>query len=250
MSIDNNKAVLKRNSWLAINSLGLAILGIVLFVLTIPLDIFKGFEISEITLLFSLSLSVIALIIIKTKSNTLKGSGFAIIAILLVVPSFFFVDVFRTLPKRRAMREKANKASYNMKQLYNSFTKYCQDNNGYLPVSDKWCDLLMQTDNSITRATFKHPQIEKWECNIAFNKNLSGLKLSDVPVDTILFFEADGNWNLTGTADLLWQRRRKFNKQCFFSSILLVNGSIKTYGFARRELIRFDPNTRAKIIIK
>ncbi|MFA5252662.1 MAG: DUF4190 domain-containing protein [Phycisphaerae bacterium] len=233
--------VTRKNSLLAIISLISAILGIVLFLVSFLFGFFKGIEVSAIPLLIALVLGLIAVFMIGIRRKRTRGLVYAIIAILLAFPSYLFVYTFSTLPERRAIAEKTNTARYNMKQLYKAVIKYCENNDGYLPVADRWCDLLMQTDNSLTKATFKHPRIEKGECNIAFNKNLSSLKLSKIPKNVVLLFEADGDWNLTGSKDL-FEQRYKNDKQCLFTEVLLTDGSLKTYGFERKEPVRFGEN--------
>jgi len=110
-----------------------------------------------------------------------------------------------------------------MKLLAEAITKYSQANDGYLPAADRWCDLLMEQDENLSRDNFKHPEIQG--SSVAFNKNLDGLRLVDIPDDVVLLFEAKGGWNLIGGEELL----NKANPNRNFVDVLLVNREIKTY---------------------
>lgn len=135
------------------------------------------------------------------KKNELKGYCYAIapICIGFVVTLVMFTMVFNVISRRHY--EKRNTARYNMRRLGYAIYKYSEVNNGYLPSAEHWCDLLMDFDKSLSEDNFKHPKFP--ERVIAFNKNLDGLLLADVPEDVVLFFEANSGWNLSGGPALL-----------------------------------------------
>jgi hypothetical protein len=93
-----------------------------------------------------------------------------------------------------------------LKQLYKATLDYANEHDGYLPIADKWCDLLISNDK-ISKEIFKNKADQEGICSFAFNKNISGLKLSELPKNTVLLFRASGDWNLTGTAE-------SFKKTC------------------------------------
>jgi len=236
---------LKKISYLAVFSLFAGLLGIATFVYSfIYYDSYGGVIFSSIPSGVAVLLGLLAVIIIKTKKK--RGYLYSIMAIFLGLPSILFVTGISMGQRVRLIAEKSNTARYNLRMLGKVMLEYTEDNNSYLPDANQWCDLLMEFDKSITRNNFKHPRIKKWDCNIAFNKNLSGLKLSEIPGDVVLLFEADGDWNLSGESDL-FQKRHKEQKDYYFSYILLADGSIKTYRFGEEGYRAFDSNGTAYI---
>ena len=93
----------------------------------------------------------------------------------------------------------------------------------------------MEHNKELTEENFKHPQPEefagmlnfKGECQFAFNSNLSGMRLEDIPTDVVLLFEADGAWNLTGTSELLATRYREKG----YIAILSVDQTTANYWY-------------------
>jgi hypothetical protein len=59
--------------------------------------------------------------------------------------------------------------------------------------------------------------------------------LADVPGDVVLLFEADGEWNLSGTEELLNMRLKGR-----YSSLLFVDGTVKDYWFYKKAVRKFD----------
>jgi hypothetical protein len=56
---------------------------------------------------------------------------------------------------------------------------------------------------------FKYDSSKEGICNYAFNRNLSGLRLDNIPYNTVLIFESEGNWNLSGTEELFRKTPKK-----------------------------------------
>ena len=87
---------------------------------------------------------------------------------------------------------------------------YAKDHTGNLPDSDKWCDILVDQydkwvfDFTVTRI-YKTPT---FTC-FAYNKNISGMNLADIPDNVVLLFEADGPANNSGGEELLYSNRAK-----------------------------------------
>jgi len=131
---------------------------------------------------------------------------------------------------------------YNLKLLGDSLIKYAKDNSGCLPDAAHWCDSLMKHNKELTKENFKHPNPKvfqlKGECHFAFNKNLSGMQLGDIPGDVVLLFEADGGWNLNGAAELL---RTRYDEHGYIS-MFTVDGKMWKYWFYMNALRKFDKN--------
>ena len=158
-------------------------------------------------------ISIAAIIVITCGRDKLKGFWRIILALFLVIPLNLVLGSSLYVARVRAERRKTNTGLYNLRLLGNTLTEYAKSNSGYLPNAEKWCDLLMEQNGNLTRANFKHPKSErrglKEECHFAFNRNLSGMRLTDIHDNVVLIFEADGDWNLNGAAELLGTRSRK-----------------------------------------
>ena len=76
----------------------------------------------------------------------------------------------------------------------------------------------------------------KGECQFAFNKNLSGMKLEDIPEDTVLLFEADGDWNLNGTSELL---KTRYSKDGFIR-MLFADNKHRVYWYYEKAVRKFS----------
>lgn len=185
----------------------------------------------------ALIFGVIALLFTLTSKRKVTGVSYAAIVILL---SLFPLlgSVIRWRDHRAHLhRQQTQSISYNLRLLHNVLMKYAEDHDGHLPISDRWCDLLLKHNQSLTSENLKHPLADildlTGQCHVAFNKNLSGLRLSEIPEDVVLLFEADGDWNLTGTSE-------SFKKRLSYggvASVLFTDGSIKSYLYTNGTII-------------
>ena len=125
---------------------------------------------------------------------------FAFFLRIIIVPSFY---------KELHISQRSTCLA-NLSKLGSSVITYAEDHDGYFPAADRWCDLLFEYDKNISKDTFKCPAAKKGICHYAFNKNLDGLRLSDVPEDVVMLYEADGNWNLFGGQELLIKTRHMY----------------------------------------
>ena len=117
-----------------------------------------------------------------------------------------------------------------IKGLGAEITEYAAKHNGYLPIADKWCDLLIEHNKNLSRHSFCCPA-SKGACSYAFNKNLSGARLSDVPEQTVLLYESHEGWNLAGGAELLVMRHKGPTPGEYdVGNVLCVEGSIVRAG--------------------
>jgi len=101
--------------------------------------------------------------------------------------------------------------------------EYVKNNDGYLPVADKWIDSLRNYSlGDLDLKSLRHPD---WEGCFVFNKNISGLKLADIPDTTVLVFEANAEINNTGGEEML----RDFENNIEFIYMLLADGRVIKY---------------------
>ncbi|NIT60733.1 MAG: hypothetical protein GWN00_32380 [Aliifodinibius sp.] len=181
----------------------------------------------------ALVLGIISLLVIHFNTKNLKGSHCAIYAITLSIVFYSLFFSFKYAVRRandihhEHLRAKA--AEGNLHQLGRAIVEYAKNHNGYLPIANKWCDLLIEHDEEISKDTFKNPQEPNGICNFAFNKHLCGLRLANVPNNTVLLFEANGGWNLTGDAKLL---KESEPHRKWVILLLLVDGTVDEYWFS------------------
>jgi hypothetical protein len=180
---------------------------------------------------FALLTGVISIVVILFSHRSLVSLVYSFLAIILSLPVVYIGTEFFLSPNVREENKKKHTALYNMELLAKELKKYAQNHDGHLPDADNWCDALMNENTNLTVENFRFPEPEllnlKGKCHIAFNRELSGKRLSEVSPATILLFEADGEWNLNGTESLLKTRSE------LYIDMLYMDGSIYSYWFDR-----------------
>ncbi len=98
----------------------------------------------------------------------------------------------------------------NTKQIALGLMMYSSDNDDILPMADKWSDAIGQYVGNNERV-FQCPKgSPNQRSHYGFNRNLGGLATSKVksPAKTVMVFETDGGWNVSGGAELLLKKPR------------------------------------------
>lgn len=173
-----------------------------------------------------------------------------IIALLICGAIMYVFAELEAGVRRRAKKMKEVSPYYNLKKLGDALIQYAEDNSGYLPSAENWCDSLLKENPKLTRENFKHPQADylglRGDCQFAFNKKLSGMKLSDISDDVVLIFEADGDWNLNGTDELF--KKRYDVEGCI--ALLYINGTKRDYWFYKQAVRTVDKSGKHLYYIK
>ena len=209
----------KKTSRVAIASLTVSIVAIA-FLFLPYMSLYFKVTVSFYSSIAAIVMSIIAFATIAFRRKKVKGQGCAFAAITIPL-LYIFVGM---VPVARFMDYRGK---YNLRVLDRTIKEYAKDHNGYLPVANHWCDLLLEQNKSLSRNNFKHPRARGGACNFAFNKNLSNRRLADVHPNVVLIFEADGEWNLTGTTELLKERE-------IDTYVLLVDGDFYRYDFEEK----------------
>lgn len=194
-------------------------------------------------------LGIISIVVITIRRKLLKGYVYAILAIFLSSPFILAMYGAHLASVARKETEKAYTGTYNLRLLGKTLIEYAKDNEGYLPIGDQWCDLLLEHNSNLTEDNFRHPRAQRLNlgiCNFAFNKNLSGLHLNDIRDDVVLVFEADGDWNLTGTGELLKNRRTRAVDELYVD-VLFADQSMRIFWFHRQAYKKFDSRGRSYV---
>jgi prepilin-type processing-associated H-X9-DG protein len=156
--------------------------------------------------LTGLVLGILALVGINRSQGRLGGRGLAVAGVVLSGLFLAFQVLILPallLPVFAQAREKARTqvCQSNLKQLAMGALMFAQDHNEKLPAAGNWCDNLSSyTKNPLI---FRCPTVGgSSQCHYALNARLSQRSLATIrsPSTTVLFFEAEGGWNVSGSA--------------------------------------------------
>ena len=161
-----------------------------------------------ITSMVGLVLGIIALVRINKSQGRTGGQGIALAgmivsaAFLLLAP----ISAALLLPALARAKQKAMsiQCMNNVKQLNLGLILYANDHKDRFPAGTNWCDSLqpyIKNDKTFLCSQGKPGQ----RSHYAFNARLAGLELNQVtaPAETVLIFETDGGWNVSGGPELL-----------------------------------------------
>ena len=134
---------------------------------------------------------------------------------LMLISSFFFGA--QALAEKKMCHDQ-------MQRLGSVFQKYCEQNDGTLPVADTWCDQLLEFvedaehddimfdltmdkhrghgEEDLARRRYNRYGNEKMS-PYAFNQKLDGYRLTDIDRQTVLLFKSELGWNQNGTSEIL-----------------------------------------------
>ncbi|MHC4575305.1 MAG: hypothetical protein ACYS76_14430 [Planctomycetota bacterium] len=243
-----NQNDIKITSYLAVASAVCAVIAVtsaVLFALLLAVGADYGVLVMVSALFFKFAfwVGIVSLVAMTIWHKRYKGFLYAILAIICSLPPLYFIYGIESAAVKRYERKKEWTGLYNLELLGKELRKYAEAHGGYLPVADQWCDSLIENNTELTEDHFRHPQPEilagmfdfKGTCQFAFNRNLSGLPVADLPHDVVLIFEADGDWNLNGTGELLKTRYRE--KGCI--AVLFADQTIGDYWYYMRAVRKF-----------
>jgi hypothetical protein len=254
-STNNKSDILNGNSnhnsitkpfFYSILSMCFAILGFIIFAIAIMGNVFIGFFV-KYSFLLSAIFGIIALAKIRhykskplVKYVAIISVSLSICCLLLILHTYDISDI------RTEARHIRNVGYIRIANIGASLIRYSNNHDGYLPDANQWCDLLIENDSMLKKEDFKHPYIKGFECNFAFNKNLSGLRIYDIPSDVVLVFNADGGWNLNGTEELLKDRGMLRNYILLADNevyIPLDNNELYPYSFIYKGIYTHDSNS-------
>ena len=163
-----------------------------------------------ITALVGLVLGIVALVQISKSQGRLKGQGLAIGGVivagvfLLLLPAL----LLPALAKAKAKAQSIN-CMKNVSAIILAVLSHANLNSNACPAAATWCDVIRSEIG--TDKIFQCPAGDKSErCQYAFNAKLDGLARNKIknPAQTVLIFETDGGWNLSGGSELLPKKMR------------------------------------------
>ncbi len=198
-------------------------------------------------MLVAFLLGLMTFAVILCSGEILKIFGIAKL-FLLLLSAFVVIKTFNYTTEQIRYKSGPAYISDQLVKLWKSIEAYSDDHDGYLPTAEKWCDLLIDYDKSLSKKDFKTLSYgdQHWECIFAFNKNLDGLRLADVPNNVVALFEAYGKWNQTGGTEEMMKGDNEFG---IYRQVLLVDGTIYRYNLREERVEKFDPNLMEMIVV-
>jgi prepilin-type processing-associated H-X9-DG protein len=188
-----------------------------------------------ITALVGLVLGIIALVKIKNSQGRLPGAGLAIAGTAVSVLALLMWLPALVKERKHAQMETCVN---NMKQLNLAAISYANEHNDQLPPATNWCDTIQP--NVVSVRIFQCPSGDRRSrSHYAFNAKLAGVQLKKItnPATTVLFFETDGGWNLSGGPELMLKSSR--HRQVFV--IGFADGHVESVAEAGIKNLRWDP---------
>ena len=186
-----------------------------------------------------LVLGIVALVKINKSRGQMGGQGLAIAGTCVSgVMMLFFIPFMAALllPALAQAKGKAQTVSCinNMKQICLGMRMYASDHNESFPPAATWCDAIQQ--NLGSPKVFQCPADRSGQrCGYAFNRKLSGVSATQANPQTVLVFECQGGWNVSGgPPDIQTRHQRTY-------TVGFVDGSVMQVSGARLGTLRWDP---------
>jgi prepilin-type processing-associated H-X9-DG protein len=185
---------------------GLAITSLILGIL--------GFFSCGFTAIIGLILGIMAMVRIKKSAGATGGFGIALAGtivsgvFLLMLP----VGLAMMLPALAKAKQRAEtiQCINNVRQLALAVRLYSGIHADHYPPAATWCDAIKAGANS--DKVYQCPAGNSSErCHYAYNSRLDSMDERNVDPNTVLFFETEGGWNVSGGPELLLPRSRHGN---------------------------------------
>lgn len=163
-----------------------------------------------VTAIVGLVLGIVSVVQINKSQGQLKGQGLAIAGIivsalfLLLMPALLLPALAKAKTKAQSIQ-----CMNNVKQISLAVIIQANANTNTLPSAASWCDAIQPTVGS--PAVLQCAAGDKnHRCHYAYNAKLDGLNLDSIsnPALTVMVFETDGGWNLSGGSELMPQKAR------------------------------------------
>ena len=183
-----------------------------------------------------------ALVKAKGGRGTVGGSGIALAGIIVSAIFLFMIPIFAAmlLPALAAAKQKAQEINClnNEKQLAIAVRMYSNDNKDQFPPAATWCDAIRSFAGS--EKAFQCPAGDPSKrCHYAYNVKLDGLDESKINPNTVLIFETEGGWNVSGGPELMLSHPRHAGGR--MSVIAFADGHVEAVTASRLNTLRWDP---------
>ena len=208
------------------------------------------------TALVGLILGIIAMVKIKKSNGALRGGGIALAGTIvsgifvLMIPFMISRVAATFLPAFTAGKQAAYTivCVNNLKQLSMAAHSYANSHNSQFTPAATLGDTLQPTAPPGLAASFLDPAGDASKrCNFAFNAKLGGTSAAKANPNTVLFFETDGGWNLSGGPELMLKQSRHKSpgpEQTGLREVFVVafaDGHVEQVTASRLAALRWNP---------
>ncbi len=197
-----------------------------------------------ITGLIGFILGIVALIKINSSNGRLRGQGFAIAGLILPVVMIPIIAIMAGLFLPALARAKAKAQAINcvnnLKQIGLAARMYANANKEVFPLAATWCDTLQpDLGGPILAAKILKCKADanRERSSYGYNIRLSGKNVSEVNPQTVMFFETEGGWNVSGGPELLVKRGLHLQK----INVCFADGSVQQVPFSQVSQLRWNP---------
>lgn len=221
-----------KTSGMAIASLVLGILGIVS---------------CGLTPLIGLILGIVAIGKVRNSKGTLVGEGIAIAgtivsALFLVFGIGMFAGIVIPAFAGAKQRAMAIACMNNLRQLSLATRLYAGNHEEQFPAATNWCDALKEYVGRNTRVYTCAAANSTDACDYAFNAKVAGLDVRNVNPQTVLLFESEAGWNLSGDEEMVVSppRHRARNRRPSVT-VAFADGHVEEVTLDRLPQLRWEP---------
>ncbi len=185
---------------------------------------------------------IVALINVQRSRGALRGRGMALSGIFLSIVSVVAVGIIvpRFMNNRRMWQPPppavVNSCWQNLPKLGKAVLHYANDHADLLPHGTNWCDSVRDYVPSLS--VFTCPGAPASATSIfAINQSLVGKSLDQVAPETVLLFECDPGWNVSGGRELV----AKHGVSPGVAYIFTVGGQVQMVPLAGLGSLRWSP---------
>lgn len=217
---------------------GLAITSLILGIL--------GFFSCGITALIGLILGIVAMMQVRRSNGTQGGGGIALAGTIVSAVFLLFIIPLGAAMLLPALAEAKGRALTircvnNMRQLSQAARLYSESHDEHFPAATNWCDALKEyvgNDRVYKCDAANSPQ----GCDYAYNAVVAGMDIKNVNSQTVLFFESQNGWNLSGGLDMmLAEPRHKSRGHLRTFTVAFADGHVEEVTPDRLPQLRWEP---------
>jgi prepilin-type processing-associated H-X9-DG protein len=189
--------------------------------------------------LIGLVLGIASLVKINRSQGRLGGKGVAIAGLCVSGFMLMFLPIWAALflpalAKAKARAQTVNCVN-NLKQLALAARMYANDSGDRFPYATNWCDTLQSYSGG--QRIYRCPASRNTVSGYGYNAAVSGRPEADVHPATVLFFEIDGGWNVSGGPADLVQRPRHGR----IVNVAFADGSVRQLHTYELQGLRWKP---------
>jgi len=218
---------------------GLAIASLVLGIL--------GIASCGLTSLIGLILGIVALVNVRNSKGALVGEGIAIAGTTISALFLVFgigMGAGIAIPEFTRARQQAmaNACMNNLRQLSLATRMYAGTHEEHFPAATNWCDAVKEYVGGNTRVYTCAAANSTDACDYALNAQVAGLDVSKVNPQTVVIFESEAGWNLSGgEAMVVSPARHRMRANRPSVTVAFADGHVEQVTLDRIPSLRWEP---------